>query len=390
MNKEERKEERKENKGKKRKIKKIILSIFCILFVLLLVGDYILTVYVYNDNFNIRCDTYEPTSFKVEDFDGLTRTRYEFTSNKGQKLVGYLYEADTQNSESEAETESENENSEGTSSKKGIIIMAHGFGGAHNSYMDIANEFAQNGYYVFAYDATGCDESEGEGVGGFPQGIADLDAAITFVEGCDDIPELPIGLFGHSWGGYCVSAVLQYHPEVNAVIECCGFNESPKLFEEHGKDQAGDFIYAMTPCVRLYERIKFGKYAKTTAMDGFAASDADVMVVHSKDDEVVPVYLGYDIYYEKYKDDSRFTFVEYEDKGHNYIFNDHTYIDELNEEFAAYVETLDYDYEAEENNDRFAEDKAAWIHENLDREKYCNTLDPEVMEMFVDFYEEKM
>ncbi|WP_370631506.1 serine aminopeptidase domain-containing protein [Peptoniphilus sp. KCTC 25270] len=53
---------------------------------------------------------------------------------------------------------------------KGIIIIAHGFGGGgHNSYLDCINYFAQNGYYVFAYDATGNDESEGEGVRGFPQ-----------------------------------------------------------------------------------------------------------------------------------------------------------------------------------------------------------------------------
>ena len=61
--------------------------------------------------------------------------------------------------------------------------MAHGLGGGgHNSYMDCANYFARHGYYVFAYDATGNDESEGEGVGGLPQGVIDLDYAISFVE----------------------------------------------------------------------------------------------------------------------------------------------------------------------------------------------------------------
>jgi hypothetical protein len=62
--------------------------------------------------------------------------------------------------------------------------------------MDCANYFAQNGYYVFAYDATGTDESEGNGVGGLPQGVIDLDYAISFVEESKEIPDLPIVLFG--------------------------------------------------------------------------------------------------------------------------------------------------------------------------------------------------
>lgn len=38
--------------------------------------------------------------------------------------------------------------------------------------MDCANYFAKNGYYVFAYDATGSGKSDG--VGGVPQGVIDL------------------------------------------------------------------------------------------------------------------------------------------------------------------------------------------------------------------------
>ena len=78
--------------------------------------------------------------FKVEDFEGLKCTNYKFSSDKGQMLMGYWYSAG--------------------SKQRGIITLAHGFGGGgHNSYMDCINYFAQHGYYVFAYDATGNDES---------------------------------------------------------------------------------------------------------------------------------------------------------------------------------------------------------------------------------------
>lgn len=169
---------------------------------------------------------------RLEDFDGLQRKKYEFTSNNGQKLTGYMYSfGDKQH---------------------GIVVLAHGFGGGgHNSYMDCADFFARNGYYVFAYDATGNDESEREGVGGLPQGVIDLDHAISFVEDNDDFPQLPIVLFGHSLGGYSVSSVLTYHPEVKAVISCSGFNSSLDMFEAEGKNQIGSAISLIMPFDRL-------------------------------------------------------------------------------------------------------------------------------------------
>lgn len=283
-------------------------------------------------------------------------------------LTGYLYSA------------GENQH--------GIIMIAHGFGGGgHNSYMDCANYFAQNGYYVFAYDATGNDESEGDGVGGIPQGAIDLDYAISFVEDSGNFPDLPIGLFGHSWGGYSVCSVLTYHPEVKAVIECSGCNRSSDLFEAGGKEQAGSVIYTMMPFIKIHERVKYGKYASNTAMAGFAASAAAVMVVHSADDGVVPIEYGYDLYYEKYRDDPRFTFIRYEDKGHNNIFNDNTYTEEFNAGFDEWLESLDYDYEAEENKEKFAADKAEYIHNHLDREKWCSRLDADMFEQFLSFYD---
>ena len=221
-------------KSKKKKFLFIVLSIVAILMI---AGDWTLSVMVYNENFNQRFESYKPLMLYVDDFDGLQRTKYEFTSNKGQKLVGYMY--------------SWGEN------QRGIIVMAHGFGGGgHNSYMDCANYFARHGYYVFSYDATGNDESEGEGVGGLPQGVIDLDYAITFVEESENFENLPIVLFGHSWGGYSVCSVLTYHPEVKAVIACSGFNASPNLFEAEGKKQVGNGIYLMLPFVKLHERLQ--------------------------------------------------------------------------------------------------------------------------------------
>lgn len=349
--------------------KKVAIIVLLSVIVLLLIGWWAFCVMMYNENFNVRCDSYEPLMLRTEDFDLLECKEYSFSSDNGQKLAGYLYSVGD--------------------NQHGIVVIAHGFGGGgHNSYMDVANYFASNRYYVFAYDVTGCDKSEGEGVGGVPQGMIDLDHAISFVEDNNEIPELPIMLFGHSWGGYCVCNVLNYHPEVKAVIECSGFNSSSDMFESGGKSQAGNVIYAMTPFIKIHERFKYGKYASNTAMDGFENTDASILVLHSADDNVIGIEYGYDKYYEKYKDDPRFTFIRFEDRGHNEVFNnpDNTYKDEFNAEFDKWLESLDYDYKAEENKERFKEDKAKYTTENLDHAKWSTRLDEELFVQFLDFY----
>ena len=166
-------------KDKKRiSIKKILLIILCVVIVFFVAGLWYLSVAIYDENFNQRFTSDESLMFNISDFDGLQRTQYKFASNKGQMLTGYMYSFG--------------------SGQRGIVVLAHGFGGGgHNSYMDCANYFARHGYYAFAYDATGNDESEGEGVGGLPQGVVDLDYAISFIEGSKDFGNLPIVLFGH-------------------------------------------------------------------------------------------------------------------------------------------------------------------------------------------------
>ena len=358
---------------KKRSKKKIVLLTLLIVILLIIAGWWAFCVKMYNENFDVSANSYEPLMLRVEDFEGLECTEYSFPSDKGQKLAGYLYSSGEE--------------------QHGIVIISHGFGGGgHNSYMDVADYFAKNGYYVFAYDATAMDKSEGEGLGGVPQGVIDLDHAISFVESESDIPDLPIVLFGHSWGGYCVSAVLTFHPEIKAVIECSGFDRSSDMFESGGKSQAGSVIYTMTPFIRIHEYFKYGKYAKNTAMDGFDATDANIMIVHSADDDVIGIEYGLDKYYEKYKDNSRFTFIRFEDRGHNEVFNDpnNTYKDDFDAKLDSWIETLDYDYKAEENKERFSKDKADYITENLDHEKWSRRLDEDLFAKFLEFYEQSI
>lgn len=349
--------------------KKLLILIAAGVLILLLAGAWFGSAAGYNSFFGKRFEIYEPTKARAEYFDGLEQVKYEIPSDKGQKLAGFLYSA------------GENQ--------KGIIILAHGFGAGSSSYINCADYFAKRGYYVFAYDATGCEESEGESLGGFPQGIIDLDRVITFVEESGNLPKLPIGLFGHSWGAYCVSAVAALHPEVKAIIACSGFNQADSLFREEGKNIAGPLIDVLMPVIKLYERTRFGEYATMTAEEGFAATDAKIMIVHSTDDETVDPAIGYDIYYRNHKDDPRFTFIRYENRGHNYLDTRTDYMDEVDEAFRQWVKTLDYDPDDEASTERFVKDKAEYIRQNVDLKAWwAGRIDEELYAPYLAFLDE--
>ncbi len=302
--------------ARKRSAKPVIIFLICLVVLFALwVG---ISLGLYGIYFGRRFESNTMFLNHVENFEGLERTRYEFSSDKGQTIVGYMYSSGTE--------------------QKAIIVFSHGYGaGGHNSYMPAINFFAQNGYYVFAYDATGNDESGGKGIGGVPQGVIDLNYAISFVEESGNFPDLPIGLFGHSWGGYSVSNVLTYHPEVEAVIECSGPNSSTDLVEGGGSKVVGPVIHVLMPVIKVYERAKYGGYATNSALTGFASTDAEIMIVHSSDDNIVPIEYGYDIYYDAFKDDPRFTFIRLEGKGHNLFLNVNNN-PELYESFVAFYD----------------------------------------------------
>ena len=222
----------------KKNKKAIIISSSILVGILILF--YVVAVIIYNVSFNYRCTSDEALICKMEDFDNLERKRYEFETKKGNNLVGYLYS---------------NEIIE----EKGLVVFAHGLGGGgQRGYLDIFDYLSSNGYYVFAYDATANDESEGKVIGGLPQGIIDLDYAINFTKTIEEVKDLPLMLMGYSWGGLSVSNVLNYHDEVKAVVAISGWNKSLNLIEYHGCQMVGPLGKILLPFASIYEHIKYG------------------------------------------------------------------------------------------------------------------------------------
>ncbi len=311
-------------KAKTKKILKITIpSAVALLLVVGMTVMYFVSVSIYDGSFNYRCTTSEEDTFDMADFPALSRERHTFTTKQGHTLVGYLYQ-----------------NSDETVEEKALIVFAHGMGaGGQQGYLDIFDILVRGGYYVFAYDATGNDESEGEVMGGLPQGTIDLDYATDYARSLDACKELPVMLMGYSWGGMSVLNALNYQTDVTAAVTLAGWNESMDLIDYRGQQMVGGVAKLMLPFARAHEFFMYGKDAFSTGVKGLKSTEGDVMIVHGEKDTTIPIEYGCALYEKKFGDDDRFTFKTYADRDHDLMHAEKDVLDvALIEEIVAFFD----------------------------------------------------
>mgnify|MGYP002513876477 CR=1 FL=1 len=147
--------------------------------------------------------------------------------------------------------------------------------------------FVDSGYQVFAYDNTGCYEIEGKNCVGLVQSVIDLDAALTFIEGEERFSELPVLLYGHSWGAYAVTSIFNYDHDITASVSVAGFNDPMTMIMEWGENMMGGFIHVERPYIYIYQRMTFGDKLALTAVDGINNTDTPVLIIHGINDETI-------------------------------------------------------------------------------------------------------
>jgi len=343
--------------------KRILTVILLIVISIPLVINPLATVIIYESIFSARYETEEWLKYSDEDFPGLRSQAVDFENSNGIPLRGYKYSY--------------------TDEPRATVIIAHGLGGGgHEQYMPIAELFAEAGYLVFAYDACGNGESGGDSVRGLPEGIIDLDAAISYVKSDAELSDLPIALFGHSWGAYSVGAVLSLHPDVDAAVMVAGFNASEDMLLQYSEKYVGPAAHLLIPTVKLYEQMKFGDYSALSMLDGIEKSNAGVIVIHSMDDTTVEPKRGYEILKQKLEGNSRVKFISFDSRGHSYLFysdESEKARNELNKSYVSYVEERGLEYSEEV--------KAEFMEQYLDKSK-CFAPDLELFENILSLFDE--
>ena len=229
----------------------------------------------------------------------------------------------------------------GENNDKGLIIFSHGVFAGHESYVSGILNMVDRGYRVFGFDNTGCCESEGDTSKGLPQGPLDLAAALNYVECDPELSKLPRFLFGHSWGGYSVCAVLNLNQRVDGIVSIAGFTEPVQVTAEMGAGMFGPVAYLTRPMIRLENRRLFKENAGLSAIEGINRTEIPILIMHGVGDHYVRVDGAGLINHQDEITNPNVTFfpLDYEGRnGHNDIFlskEAKECIDELEERLAA-------------------------------------------------------
>ena len=242
--------------------------LLAILFVAFSVVSFVTIHQVFGEMFG-RAEKPQQTIYETyEDLSrDFSRTEITFLSEEDE-LTGYIYGA--------------------SKNPKGMVVISHGIGGGADSYIQEATYFAKKGYKVLSFSNTGSHESEGKGTMGLSQSVIDLDAALDYVEAQKEYEDLPVYLYGHSWGGYAVTAILNYDHEIAAVASVAGYNSPMEMIMAWGKPQMGILAYVEYPYLWIYQKLLFGGASNLSATEGINSVDTPVLVIHGTEDEVIP------------------------------------------------------------------------------------------------------
>lgn len=254
--------------------------------------------------------------FSADDFEGLNKRGFAFTSSMGHTLQGYFYWY---------ENPAENR----------LVVFEHGMGGGHRSYMREIETIAKKGYMVFAYDHTGCMESGGESTNGFAQSLNDLDCCISTLKTIGGFKGKEITVIGHSWGGFSTQNIAALHPDIKNVVAISGFSSVKRMVNQH----FAGFLKPYAKAVYSLEEASNPDYVKYDAVETLGNTDVKAFIIHSGDDPLVKREFHFDIMRSALADRENVQFLLLSDKAHspNYTYDAVKYKDGF---FATLTEKL--------------------------------------------------
>ncbi len=345
----------------KPKKKRSRAPLIVIALILIMIGTAALTWALYDQEYEIRRETDPNRNVYLlpDELKDIDNVEHKFKNNRGDELAGRYYTL------------------KGSNAPQALIVFAHSFGAGHYPNLAEIRELVKANFAVFAYDATGTGKSGGEDIVGFPQAVYDLRAALDYVKTQPDMARLKLGLYGHGWGGYAVTAILNEDYPIKAVVDIAGPYSSRAFFIEDSKKSVSTLAYSFFPFITFVEKEKFDIVSSYSGIDGINGKGIPVLSMHSKDDKQSPYAAGLP------KKESKITntkvvFKTFEDRGHDLILSD--------DARAYQTEVLNGMIEILKAHDGWPPAELMKEYtDKVDRER-LNTADPALMHEIINFY----
>lgn len=232
--------------------------------------------------------------FSADDFEGLRKTSYRFVSSRGYELQGYFYHYENP-------------------VDKRIVVFDHGFGGGHRSYMKEIEKLCSHGYLVFAYDHTGCMESEGANTNGMAQSLCDLNDCITALKKEKLLSGYDISVVGHSWGAFSTLNITAFHPDVSHIVAISGFASVKLLVNSF----FGGILKPYRKAVMSLERSSNPVFAECDSVEALSKTKAKALLIYSDNDPLCSKAVHYDALEKGLRDSQNVRLLLVSNKGHN-------------------------------------------------------------------------
>lgn len=232
--------------------------------------------------------------FSEKDFPGLRKNPYTVKNQNGERLQGYFYSYDGAD---------ENQ----------FVIFDHGMGNGHRAYMREIEMLASHGYTVFAYDHTGCTESEGKSIMGFAGSVSDLDHVVKALLRDEKHKNKKISVVGHSWGAFSTMNIAALNPEISNVVAMSGFVSVSDM----QKQVVPKFLSFSQKSLYDLEREATPDYYHLNAIDSLRHANVNALIIHSVDDKTVSVKNHFYKLRNALSDKENVRFLLVSSKGHN-------------------------------------------------------------------------
>ena len=235
--------------------------------------------------------------FSQENFPGLMRREYSFENKNGYLIKGQFYYY--QNPKTDR-----------------IVVFDHGLAPWHKSYLREIETLCRHGYVVYAFDHTGCGDSEGEGIFGLSGSLSDLDDCLVELGSIEELFSVKIMVVGHSRGGYSTLNILAFHPEVDRIVAMSGFISLDVMMRQIAPFFLAPFRKKMFEVERKYNP----EYVDCSAIDALSGCDTPALIIHSTDDNTVSAKANFLRLKSELSGRANIEFLTLTDRDHNPTF----------------------------------------------------------------------
>ena len=178
-----------------------------------------------------------------------------------------------------------------TDPKGGVVILS-GLQGPSVTHLHEFGEFLQDqGYTALLLEMRGIAGSEGDHEEGGLGEIRDLKAGLTYLR--SEHPDLPLGVWGTSMGGFVTLASLDYLDADTmpaAVVATSSYTNFPSIFADtaiaYGLPESQRTAVEEGITEELGER--YGEYTTASALHAVQNTDTKIMLAYAEGDVQVP------------------------------------------------------------------------------------------------------